>query len=121
MDLPFMLTVITGSPPDPEAGAAALAAMAGVAAWDAASGMADKAAAAATGATTATQRRLVRALYLVNTWVIPFAARGHAGTGVLVPGPCATGPWRSGPRRGPMARSGTRSPFRPLPRPRDGP
>jgi hypothetical protein len=29
--------------------------------------MADKAAAAATGATTATQRRLVRALYLVNT------------------------------------------------------
>jgi hypothetical protein len=32
MALPFMLTVITGSPPDPEAGAAALAAMAGVAA-----------------------------------------------------------------------------------------
>src|SRR5579863_2398883 len=60
--------------------------------------MADKAAAAATGAPPATQRRLVRALYLVNTWVIPFAARGHAGTGVLVPGPCATGPWRSGPR-----------------------
>src|SRR5579864_6384117 len=49
--------------------------------------MADKAAAAATGATTATQRRLVRALYLVNTWVIPFGARGHAGTGVLVPRP----------------------------------
>ena len=32
MALPFMLTVMTGSPPDPEAGAAALAAMAGVAA-----------------------------------------------------------------------------------------
>ena len=62
-----------------------------------ASGMADKAAAAATGAMTATQRRPVRALYLVNTWVIPFGARGDAGTGSGAR-PCAAGPWRSGPR-----------------------
>ena len=129
--LPFILNVITGSADAGLAGALAppirvMPLTLGVAAFDAASGTIDKASAAATGAASAIQRlgpagtgSLVRNLFfLVNTRVIP-SLRGR--TRAAMAARPVFGPWHSGPRRGPTARTGSRCAAAGRWRPRGGP